>query len=191
MKERRQRECDTLGDVKNVCVSKENIVKKMIELYKDETVTKSELVMQFADEEYTVGSRVLREAYSLFWDNILANNTTGETEFTIPLTPHLNADDYISIGRIITHQFVQCSTFPVRLSQASIQQAVIGEVSDCLVSSFIKLLPPREREVIGRGLKGATPFPQKEVLEILEDYNISSTPSPANLLTLITQIARN
>lgn len=89
LREKRSREYDILGDGRNVCISKDNIVKELTELYKDETITKSHLEMQFSDAEYTVGSGVLREAYSLFWDDLLANNTTGETEFTIPLSPHL------------------------------------------------------------------------------------------------------
>jgi hypothetical protein len=116
----------------------------------------------------------------------------GETEFTIPMAPHFTCEDYVSIGRIITHQFVQCGAFPVRISQASITQALVGDVSpETLISSFLKLLPPREREIIEKGLSDSTAFSQDEIMEILEDYHINTLPTTANLASLITQIGRN
>ena len=61
--------------------------KCLIELYKDPSIINSRLLMDIAGQEDAVGSGVLREAYSLFWDNLLANNTMDETEFTIPMAP--------------------------------------------------------------------------------------------------------
>ena len=181
---------DNLVDVRNVKVTKENIVRDLIELYKDPSIVNCRLLMAIAGQEDAVGKGVLREAYSLFWDNLLANNTMGETEFTIPLAPHFTT--YVSIGRIITHQFVQCSPFLVRISRASITQAIVGDISpEMLIVSFLKLLPPREREVLENGLGESTHFSQNEIMEILEDYSINTLPTPTNLHSLITQIGRN
>lgn len=183
---------DELGNVRNVKVTKENIVKDFIELYKDPSIVNSRLRMEIGGQEDAVGNGVLREAYSLFWDNLLANNTMGETEFTISMTPHFSCKDYVSIGRIITHQFVQCAAFPVRISRASITQALLGDVSpEMLIASFLKLLPPREREILEKGLSNSAAFSQDEIMEILEDYNINTLPTPTNLTSLITQIGRN
>jgi hypothetical protein len=124
------------------------MTKYIIDLYKDPSIINSRLLMDITGQEDAVGSGVLREAHSLFWDvdNLLANNTMGETEFTIPMAPHFTCEDYVSIGRIITHQFVQCGAFPVRISQASITQALVGDMSpETMISSFLKLLPPSER----------------------------------------------
>jgi hypothetical protein len=192
LEKKRKSAYDKLQDVRNVRVTKENIVKDLIELYKDPSITNCRLLMEIAGQEDAVGSGVLREAYSLFWDNLLANNTMGETEFTIPIAPHFTCEDYVSIGRIITHQFVQCGAFPVRISQASVTQALVGDVSpDMLISSFLKLLPPREREIVEKGLSDSAAFSQDEIMEILEDYNINTLPTTANLASLITQIGRN
>lgn len=191
LEEKRKSAYDDLRDVRNVRVTKENIVRDLIELYKDPSIVNCRLLLEIAGQEDAVGNGVLREAYSLFWDNLLANNTMGETEFTIPMTPHFTPEDYVSIGRIITHQFVQCSAFPVRISRASITQALVGDVSpEMLILSFLKLLPPREREILEKGLDDSPCFSQDEIMEILEDYNINTLPTPANLHSLITQIGR-
>ena len=192
LEKKRKSAYDKIQDVQNVKVTKDNIVKDLIELYKDPSIINSRLLMEISGQEDAVGSGVLREAYSLFWDNLLANNTMGETEFTIPMAPHFTCEDYVSIGRIITHQFVQCGAFPVKISQASITQALVGDVSpETLISSFLKLLPPREREIIEKGLSDSTAFSQDEIMEILEDYHINTLPTTANLASLITQIGRN
>lgn len=192
LEEKRKAAYDELRDVRDVKVTKENIVRDFIELYKDPSIINSRLLMTIKGQEDAVGNGVLREAYSLFWDNLLANNTIGETEFTIPMTPHFTCEDYVSIGRIITHQFVQCAAFPVRISQASITQAIVSDVCpEVLIASFLKLLPPKEREVLQRGLGDKTAFSQDEIIEILQDYDINTLPTPMNLSSLITQIGRN
>ena len=135
---------------------------------------------------------VLRESYSIFWDDLLAQKSTGDSEFTIPISPHFSCEDYESIGRMITHQFVQCASFPVRISQASIQQAVVGDVTDeCLITSFLNLLPPREKELVDKAIRGNKPFPTDELMDIFEDHNINVVPSPENLKSLVVQVARN
>ena len=53
--------------------------------------------------------------------------------------------------RIVTHQFLQCGSFPVQLSRASIHQMLFKVVEkDCLLESFLHLLPPGQREVFFR-----------------------------------------
>ena len=192
LEKKRKAAYDQLKDVRNVKVRKDNIAKDLFQLYKDPSIIDSRLLIEIAGQEDAVGSGVLREAYSLFWDNLLTNNTMGETEFTIPIAPHFTCEDYVSIGRIITHQFIQCGAFPVRISRASITQALVGDVfPEMLLTSFLKLLPPREREIVEKGLDDSTAFPQDEIMEILEDYNINTLPTTQNLNSLITQIGRS
>lgn len=153
---------------------------------KDRTILQTHLQLIFSDSDDTVGHGVLIEAFFLFWEKLLANNTIEETEYTIPMGPHLTCEDYVSIERIITHQFVQCSIFPARFTQASIQQAVIGEISsECLVSSFLQLLPPRERDIIRKGMNDVKVFPQGDIIAILEYFNINKAPTTENLQCLL------
>ena len=80
----------------------------------------------------------------------------------------------------------------MRINQASIQQAIFGHASDeCLVSSFLRLLPLRERKCLSNALFGEGPFPGEDVLEVLEDYNIRDMPSRNNIHTIVLQVAQN
>lgn len=133
---------------------------------------------------------VLREVYSLFWDEFLSKQSDGHSEFTIPVGPNLSDEDYVILGRILSHQFIQCGTFPLRIAQASIQNLLTGHVSDdCKINSLLRLLPPNERECLSRALSGEGMFPKEEMIDILEDFNIRRLPSPENIKTLVLQAA--
>ena len=89
----------------------------------------------------------------MFWDSFLSQSD-GDSEHSIPILPNLNQEDYVSIGRILTHQFVLCGMFPVKVSQASMHHTLFGHATDeCKIESFLWLLPPRERECISKGIE--------------------------------------
>ncbi|KAK3735815.1 hypothetical protein QZH41_019913 [Actinostola sp. cb2023] len=119
------------------------------------------------------------------------NGTDGHTEFAIPVIPSLSPQDYVAIGRMITHQFVQCATFPIRLAQASIQQLLVGDVEDeCKINSFLQMLTPKEREILKNALACSGSFPTEQVMDVLEDYGgIRQVPSPKNIRSLVLDIA--
>ena len=130
--------------------------------------------------------------YALFWDTLLSQNAKWHSEFTIPVVLNLTPDDYVNIGQILTHQSLQFGAFPVRLNQSSIQKSVFGHASEeCTISSFLRLLPPSERECLSKSLIGQQPFPVEEVLEVLEDYSIREMPSRDNIQTILLQVAKN
>jgi hypothetical protein len=52
------------------------------------------------------------------------------------------------------------------LSEAAVQQTVVGSVTnECLISSFLMLLPANEREVMQCALSDEELFPTSEVIE--------------------------
>ena len=52
-----------------------------------------------------IGDGVLQEIYLLFSETFLSQSDE-DSEHTIPIIPSLDQKNYVSIGRIITHQFV-------------------------------------------------------------------------------------
>lgn len=104
----------------------------------------------------------------------------------------MQAQDYVTLGRILTHGFIQSGSFPVQLARASIHQAMFGTVSDdCLLDSFVRLLPDKERETLLTGLRGKGPFPVEETIDILDDFKESEMPTSANLRALLIKIAKS
>ena len=85
-------------------------------VYKDPSILEKNVVVSIEGTEAS-GDGVLQEVYSLFWDSFLSQSD-DDNEHSFKILPNLNWEDYVSIGRILTHQFVLCGMFPVKVSQA-------------------------------------------------------------------------
>lgn len=111
--------------------------------------------------------------------------------FTFSISAVLSQDDFVAIGRLLTHQFIQTGTIPLQKWEAIIQQAIVGKVSDeCLIQSFLKLLYEKEREILQQAMLGKKPFPMEDVVEILSDYGVTSVPSASNIEKILLQVSQ-
>ena len=69
---------------------------------------------------------------------------------------------------------------------------LFGKVEDdCLLDSFLHLLPPKQRNVFSRALEGKQPFPLDDVIDVLDEYNVKTLPSAENLRALSLTTAMN
>ena len=147
-------------------------------MYKDPSILQRKVAAVIEGSEAT-GDGILREVYSSFWDTFLSQSD-GDSEHTLPLLPDLSQEDYVSIGRILTHQFILCGVFPVILSQASMQHAILGNATDqCIVESFLALLPPNKKDCLSRALDCV------EIIDLLDDYNLCQLPTADNTRSIL------
>ena len=174
-----------------VLIDRHDVVKELLALYKDDGILCNKLSMSFADES-ALGDGILREVFSTFWDSFLARFCEGNKQFVFVPRFSLTDEDYVAVGRIITHQFVLTGTFPVQVAEAQIIQTMFGQVSeDCLVSSFLQLLPDRERQILCKAQEKDGPFPSDEIVDILSEYNVTSIPTASSLPQIIKQVSRS
>ena len=174
---------------KIVIVDRHDVVKELLALYSDEEIIRSRLSVSFLDET-ALGDGVIREMYSLFWDSFTSRYCEGNEQFALMANPSLSDADYVSIGRIITHQFVLTGTFPVQVAEAQVQHAMFGQATDeCVVNSFLQLLPEREHKVLAKARIGDGPFPTNEVIDILSEFSVTSYPTPENLQQILKQVS--
>ena len=188
IQQKRMEAMNTLEGNVSIIVNKENVVQDLISIYKDSTILQKFVSASMEGADAT-GDGVLREVYSLFWDQFLSQSD-GDSEHTIPIVPSLNQEDYASIGRIITHQFVMSGIFPVKVSQASIQHAVLGHVSDeCKINSFLQILPQGERKLLSKALAGDGALPTQDIIDLLDDYKKRQLPTVDNVRSLLLHIS--
>ena len=149
LEEKRKKASDALHDDNRITIRRDHIVTNLLSAYQDQDITTKRLLVSIENDD-AYGSGVAREMYALFWDTFLSQHAEGEGEFTILVLLTLTAGDYINLGRILTHRFLQFGAFPVRINQVSIQQAISGHVPDeCILSSvFIVSTFLAERESI-------------------------------------------
>lgn len=170
-------------------ISRHNCVHELLTLYQDETIVNHELIFSMRDED-AAGEGVRREVYSVFWDSFVSSYCEGSSHFTFSVSAALAQGDFVAIGRLLTHQFIQTGTFPLQISEAIIQQAVVGKVADeCLIQSFLKLLHEKEREILQQAMLGKKPFPTEDVVEILSDYGVTTMPSDSSIEKILLQVA--
>ena len=186
---KRKEESEKLAEKFYITISRHGVCEELLRLYENDDVISKIIVPTFEGEEAS-GDGVLRELYSLFWNDFIRENCDGSSQFTLKLLPQMTVEKYKTIGRIITHQFPQCGLFPVQLSRASIHQMLFEVVEeDCLLESFLHLLPPRQREAFSGALKGKQPFPQSLVIDVLDDYKVQTLPAPKNLRDIVLKIS--
>ena len=62
------------------------------------------------------------------------------------------------------------------------QYTLFGHATDeCKIESFLRLLPPTERECISRALKG-------EIIYLLEDYSVHRLSTADNIKSLVLSV---
>ena len=173
---------------KVLTISRHNIT-ELMSVYQDPEVGKQKLVVLF-DEDSGSGDGVVREMFSLFWEQFVLLNCEGSSQFTISVSPAMRPDDYATVGRILTHGFLLCGSFPLQLARASLHQTIFGSVDDdCLLDSFLMLLPQKERETILIGLEGTKQFPSEAIMDILDDFKETTIPLSSNLRKLLLKVA--
>ena len=65
------------------------------------------------------------------------------------------------------------------------QHAVLGTAMDqCIVGSFLALLPPYEKDCLSRALDCVGPFPREEIIDLLDDYNLCQLPTADNIRSI-------
>ena len=159
-------------------------------LYQEETSVNYELMLSMKDEE-AADNGVRREVYSVFLDSSISSSCEGCSHFTFSVSAALSQDDFVAIGCLLTHQFIQTGTIPLQISEAIVQQAVVGKVSeDYLIQSFLKLLHEKEREILQQAMLGKKPFPMEDVVEILSDYGVTFVPSASNIEKILLQVSQ-
>ena len=98
-----------------VLIDKSNIVTEVMSLYRNEDIVDQSLSVSF-DEDQATGDGLIKEMFSLFWDAFLASNGEGSSHFTFSLQPGMALEEYVILGRIISHQFLLCGTIPVQVT---------------------------------------------------------------------------
>lgn len=104
-------------------VSRHNCVKDMLTHFRQQSIADGKICLSVKGQ-HAVANGVLREVYSVFWDSSVSSYCKGSSHFTFPVTAAKSQDDFVAIGRILTHQVIETGTLPLQTLKAIIQQAV-------------------------------------------------------------------
>ena len=126
----------------------------LIEHFKDPSVMNYnidfKIINEWGELELRVGTGVIPEVYTLFWNEFSIPMTIGERE----RVPFVRYDHFVEewefVGRILVKRFESVSYFPTFLSKSFLCYCLFGnQVPDSIfIDSFSKYLSPLEEELI-------------------------------------------
>ena len=98
------------------------------------------------------GDSVTKDVYRHFYNEIFSLHSAG---INANVPTGLSEEKYETLGKIITHAFIQYNIFPMQLSKAFFEQVVTDSVRDSvLLDSFKDFVLPKEKDVTEKLLRG-------------------------------------
>ncbi|XP_066931705.1 uncharacterized protein [Clytia hemisphaerica] len=172
------------GEAINGTVKRSDIFNSMTEFYEEKRPESSRNIFITFENESGVGNGVMKEAFSLFFDN-LSKRWEGAAE----CIPTMHEDKIATIGRIIQHSYILFGIFPHNISYASFKFYLYSELNDEeLLSSFYNFLPERLANVFENfdGSSGNVNC----CMNVLSDFSIFAQPTTSNIKNLSLRAAR-
>ena len=167
------------------------VAEEMIFYFKNEDITRYEMIVEFIDENAQDSKGVSRDAYSEFWQSFMLSSADGETVRVPSLCPQYGEEEWKAIGRILLKGFIDHTYWPIQLDPAFTIAMVFGEQAvnpDILKSSFLKFLTTSEKDIVESAINGSD-FEVDELLDILGQGQCVSCPSAENILPTVLAVA--
>ena len=151
------------------------------------------VINENGEPEKGAGEGVVREVFSLFWNDFANSMTIGERE-RVPFVRHDHfVDEWEAIGRILVKGFTALSYFPTFLSKAFICYCFFGNQvpEDLLLDSFKKYLSFEEEELVESVLNtSCLPGDREEFDDFLERFNCRTLVNNENVILTLLEISQ-
>lgn len=181
-------------------VHRVNIKNDMMNAFKDPSIVNCDLTIVIIDsrgnEEKGAGVGVVRDALSLFWQEVYDSLFIGESE-RVPFIRHdYSRSEWEAIARVLVKGYLACQYLPVLMSKTFLSYVLFGESSitgPILIQSFMKYISADERRIVGQCLSAELNFESEEeyneLLEILGNFDCRTRITEENAPTVIEEIA--
>ena len=162
-------------------------------------IAESQATFSFYGEEGMDFDGIKREAYSIFWKQLLDEYFEGTTTFVPRIGPGIEEPMLRAVGRIISHQYVLTRVFPIQINKAFMVAMLCGRqalTDEDLIESFLAYISENEsvemREIIEETKQGKlTEKSYDFLLDFFSDYQVTKRPSVTNLQATLVQVAKN
>ena len=162
-------------------------------------IAESQATFSFYGEEGMDFDGIKREAYSIFWKQLLDEYFEGTTTFVLRIGPGIEEPMLRAVGRIISHQYVLTRVFPIQINKAFMVAMLCSRqalTNEDLIESFLVYISENEsvemREIIEETRQGKlTEKSYDFLLDFFSDYQVTKRPSVTNLQATLVQVAKN
>ena len=168
----------------------------MLEIFSDPSIYKFSLsaiiINQLGHEEVGRGIGVLREVFSLFWNDFYESHMLGETE-RVPYIRHdFDRNKWEAVGRILVKGYTECQYFPHKISKAFLAVCLFGEgsiTSEMLQDSFKRYVSQSETKLIEGCLANTIACDSEEMLDFLSTFDCKRKVVPSSVAATMSEIA--
>lgn len=188
------------GQEKSFTVNRETVMKDMLSYYQEDIDhALSSFNVTFFGENALDLDGVKREAFSLFWNGAINAFFDGSNTFVPRISPDIEEDTYVLLGRAISHGFLLTGVIPLTINKVFLACAVYGKsgVTDAeFLEGLMELVSDYERRKLEIALleseKGVLSQDIAEFLfDFLAEYGVSKAPTAANLRNILICVAKN
>ena len=165
-------------------VHRHHIVKSLFKIYNSDMSITQHFI------QLVSGDGLIKDVYAHFYNEIFSLHSAG---INTNVPTGLSEEEYGTLGKIITHAFIQYNTFPMQLSKAFFELVVTDSVRDSvLLDSFKNFVLPKEKNVIEKLLRGENIGEEDKgpLFEVFADRGVSKMPSQNNFQELACDAAR-
>jgi hypothetical protein len=112
-----------------IFINRNNVMEDMLKLYEDPTVPLTGVKVEFLGEQGDDFGGLTKELYTLVWRRLSDEYFRGEAAIVpfLPLYKHDDhMDDFLVIGRILSHTVALLQYLPPRISRCTLLSVALG-----------------------------------------------------------------
>ncbi|CAC5379116.1 unnamed protein product [Mytilus coruscus] len=182
-----------MTETPKIRVHRSDLINDMITIFKQQDIIQRNLMFEYVNEIRSDLDGVSRDVYSSFWIESLRCSSEVEDCRVPALNSRWQADEWMSIARIMAKGYQAHQIFLLQLSKVTSIVIAFGEetvTSADLFNSFLHFVSQTDRDLMQAALKDDLKGEDKdELLDLLERFQCSINPSKDNMKSIIDKIA--
>ena len=180
----------------NIHLHRVNLKKELITFFEDSDIVnkflKVRMINDHGYDEQGEGSGVVRDAFSLFWQDSYVSLMLGEEE-RVPCIRHdMGKQHWQAVARIFLKGFLQAGYFPIQISQVFLISLMFGEdaiSNDMYLESFKRYVSRAESDIIEKVLGGKLPLDDDDFVDFLSAFDCKKVVDEANITEILIELA--
>ncbi|XP_053734436.1 uncharacterized protein LOC128766904 [Synchiropus splendidus] len=180
-------------DAMTITVHYSDTLNDMITAFSDDAILNKSLnvkrILPDNREEAGVGSGVLRDVLSCFWQEFYERCTLG-TIVKVPFIRHdFPEEKWKAVGRILVKGYQDCCYFPNKLAFPFLEQVLFNCVYSDPKAHFLQFVSSQERDVLMEAMKDFSEVDLDDLVEVLDSYGCRRRITAETFPTILLEIA--
>lgn len=187
---------DDVMEMQLLVLHRSTVKVDMLKYFISDTILSKVLDVKMIDcrgiEERGEGVGVVRDAFSLFWNDVYNCLMLGEDERVPSIRHDMRREKWEALGRVFLKGYTQERYFPIKISQVFMCCCLFGEDSvneDIYLESFLKYVSNSEADVIQKVFSKSIGIDDDDLLDFLSAFDCKRQVTEENIKEIVVEIA--